>query len=133
LRVGWFGIATATFERHEGHTDDLRVFWRELPKDVLRGAGFGLSLSQFLASARVIREELVADATKGTACDLLAKATENQSAQAHDVGDSVRIPAFGEHGHGNDAADVRAECVSFANSVHYLAENLDVRIFSAAP
>ena len=55
---------------------------------------------------------------------MLAKELGTEGADAEDVGDVVRIPAFREHGNGNDAADIGAELAGFPDGVHDLAEEL---------
>src|SRR4051812_38156044 len=40
------------------------------------------------------------------------------------MGDRVRIPALGQHGHRDDAPDRLAELTLFADSVHHFAEQI---------
>ena len=49
-----------------------------------------------------------------------------EGADAQDVGDGVGIPALGEHGDGDNAADGFAELALLADGVHDLAEEVGV-------
>ena len=49
--------------------------------------------------------QVVGLAAQGAADDLLAEKLRAEGAHAEDVGDGVGVPAFGEHGDGDDAAD----------------------------
>ena len=40
------------------------------------------------------------------------------------MGDGVGVPTFGEHGHGDDAADGVAQAASLAHGVHYLTQQV---------
>ena len=52
---------------------------------------------------------LVGAAAQAAADDLLAEQLGAERADAEDVGDGVGVPALGEHGDGDDAADRLAE------------------------
>jgi hypothetical protein len=74
--------------------------------------------------------DVVGLAAKRAADDLLAEELRTECADAEDVGDGVRVPPFGEHRDGDDAADRFAEAVLFADGVHDFAEEVlvgDVR------
>ncbi len=58
--------------------------------------------------------------------NLFAQKLRAEFADAADVRDRVRIPAFSEHGNGDDTADVRAERVAFADGVDDFAENFGI-------
>ena len=66
--------------------------------------------------------EIVGLAAEGASDDLLAQELGAKGADAEDVSDGVRIPAFREHGNGNAAADGAAELPWFADGVHNLAK-----------
>ena len=56
-----------------------------------------------------------------------------EGAEADDVGDRIGVPAFGEHGDGNDAADVGAERVGLADGVDDFAQQVGiVELFGCA-
>ena len=68
----------------------------------------------------------VAAPAQPAADDLLAEQLAAEGADAEDVGDGVGVPAFGEHRHGDDAADVLAELALLADGVHRLAQQVGV-------
>ncbi len=70
--------------------------------------------------------EFVGLAAQAAADDLLAKELGAEGADTEYVGDGVRIPALGEHGDGDDAADLAAELAGLADGVHYLAEEIGI-------
>ena len=69
---------------------------------------------------------LVGAAAQAAADDLLAQQLGAERADAEDVGDGVGVPALGEHGDGDDAADRLAELARLADGVHHLAHDLAV-------
>jgi hypothetical protein len=70
-------------------------------------------------------DEVVA-AAQGAAGDLLAQQLRAEGAQPHDVGDGVGVPAFGQHGHGDDAADVGAQGIRLADGVDDFAQQVGI-------
>ena len=62
--------------------------------------------------------------------DLLAKKLGAERANAEDVRNGVGIPALGEHGNGDDAANGFAELAFLANGVHHLAEKIGIGDFA---
>ena len=69
--------------------------------------------------------------------DLLAQQLGAEGAHAEDVGDGVGVPALGQHGDRDDAADRLAEAALAADRVHHFAQEVFVgeRLFRrrAAP
>ena len=63
-------------------------------------------------------------AAERAADDLLAEELRAERPDAEDVGDGPRVPAFREHGDGDDAADRPAEGVRLADRVHDLAQQV---------
>ncbi len=43
--------------------------------------------------------------------------------------DGVGVPAFGEHGHGNNATDLLAEFAGLADGVHHFAQEIFIGKF----
>ena len=68
--------------------------------------------------------EVVGLAAKRASDDLFAEELGAKSADAEDVGDGVRIPAFRQHGHRDDTADGAAELAVLAHGVHDLTQQL---------
>jgi hypothetical protein len=56
--------------------------------------------------------------------NLLAKQLRAESTHAQNVCDGVGVPAFGEHGYGDDAPNVFAEPARFADRVHDLTHEV---------
>ena len=63
---------------------------------------------------------------QAAADDLLAEQLAAERADAEDVGDGVGVPALGEHGDRDHAADVLAELALLADGVHRLAQQVGV-------
>ena len=63
---------------------------------------------------------------QAAADDLLAQELAAERADTEDVGDGVGVPALGEHGDRDDAADVLAELALLADGVHRLAQQVGV-------
>ena len=63
-------------------------------------------------------------AAKRASDDLFAEELGAKSADAENMGDGVRIPAFRQHGHGDDTADGAAELAVLAHGVHDLTQQL---------
>ena len=68
--------------------------------------------------------QVVGLAAQRAADDLLAEQLGAEGAHAQDVGDGVGVPAFGEHGDRDDAADRVAEPAVLADGVHDLAQQV---------
>ena len=68
--------------------------------------------------------QIVGLAAQRTANDLLAQKLRAEGANAQNVGDGVGIPALGEHGDRDDAADRFAEAAVLADGVHDFAEQV---------
>ncbi len=66
--------------------------------------------------------QVVGLAAERASDDLFAQELGAEGANAEDVRDGVRIPAFREHGDGDDAADGAAELAVLADGVHDLAQ-----------
>ena len=66
--------------------------------------------------------EIVGLAAQAAPDHLLAQKLGAEGADAQDVGDGVGVPAFGQHGHRDDAADLLAEAAGTADGVHHLAQ-----------
>ena len=66
--------------------------------------------------------EFVGLAAQRPADDLLAQELRAEGADAEHVGDSVGIPAFGEHGYRYHAADTATKLASLADRVHDFAQ-----------
>ena len=66
--------------------------------------------------------QVVGLAAEGAADDLLAQQLRAEGADAENVGDRVGIPALGEHGNRDDAADGAAELAGLADGVHDFAQ-----------
>ena len=77
----------------------------------------------------VVALKIVALAAQRPAGNLFAEQLRAEFADAADVRDGVGVPAFGEHRDGDDAADVRAKGVAFADGVDHFAQ--DGRILDA--
>ena len=90
----WLGVEV------EGNAEDIGVFDIEL----------------------VVFVKVVRLAAEGATDDLFTEELSAEGADAEDMGNGVGVPAFGEHGDGDDAADGFAECAGFADGVHDFAE-----------
>ena len=66
--------------------------------------------------------EVVGLAAQAAPDHLLAQKLGAEGADAEDVGDGVRVPPFGQHGHRDHAADLLAEPARTADGVHHLAQ-----------
>ena len=84
-------------------------------------------MSAYSTSNRPFVVELVGLAAQRAADDLLAQKLRAESANAEDMGDSVGVPAFGQHGHRHDAANLLAETPWLADGVHDLAQKVLIR------
>ena len=71
----------------------------------------------------------VALAAQRAAHHLLAQQLRTECSHAQHVGHRVGIPAFGEHGHADDAADALAQPARLAHGVHHLAQQVGVSQF----
>ena len=105
LRAGlrrWRRLATLAGLQRDGqrHTETFTYSGRNSP-----------SLVQF-----------VGHAPQPAADHLLAQQLAGEGAQAHDVGDVLRVPAFGQHGHRNHVLQVLAGLAALADGVHHLAQ-----------
>jgi hypothetical protein len=49
-----------------------------------------------------------------------------EGAQPHDVGDGIGVPAFGQHRHGNHAANVGTECIGLAYCVDDFTQQIPI-------
>ena len=61
---------------------------------------------------------------KRAADHLLTQELGAEGPDAEDVGDGVRVPALGQHGDGDDAADASSQAVLLADGVHDFAKEL---------
>ena len=77
--------------------------------------------------------QLIGLAAQAAADHLLAQELGAEGADAEDVGDGVGVPAFGQHRHRDDAADLLAEPARAADGVHHLAQQLAVADLRPAP
>ena len=64
---------------------------------------------------RAVFVQFIGLAAKRATDDLFAEKLSAKSANAEDVSDGIRIPAFREHGNGDDAADRAAELARLAH------------------
>ena len=68
--------------------------------------------------------QVVGLAAQRAAHHLFAQQLGAEGAHAQNVGDGVGVPAFGEHGNGNHAADGLAEALRLADGVHHFAQQV---------
>ena len=73
---------------------------------------------------RIVLVEFVRLAAQRPPDDLLAEKLCAKGADAENVRNRIRVPAFGEHGDRHDAADLLAESAFLADGVHDLAEKV---------
>ena len=73
---------------------------------------------------RSLGSEGVAHPAESATDDLLAEKLGAKRADAKDVGNGVRVPPFGEHGDGDDAADALAELARLTDGVEDFAEKI---------
>ncbi len=102
-RLGFLGCAAA-WDEGKRHAVDLGVF--------------GIEMAVVVGG--------VAHAPQGAADHLLAQQLRAKGAHAENVRHGVGVPAFGEHGDADDAADVFAELAGLADGVHHFAEQIFV-------
>ena len=117
--LGGWRNSFAAFEQLERDADDVRVFRREFPGEDAAFVGRGFAVL-------VVALEVITLPAQRASGNLFAKELRAEFTDAADVRDRVRIPAFGEHGNGDDAADVRAERVAFADGVDDFAQDLGI-------
>ena len=67
---------------------------------------------------------VVSDAAQAAADHLLAQELGREGTQTHDVGDVLGVPAFRQHGDGDDVLQVLARTAALADIVDDLAEQL---------
>ena len=101
--------------RIDRHRNTLR---REVERDAEDVRVFGREPS--------VLAKLVGGAAKRAAHNLLADKLRAEGAESEDVRHVVRVPPFGQHRDGHDAADVSAEPALLADGVHHFAQ--DVRV-----
>ena len=77
-----------------------------------------------------LRVEVVGLAAQAAADHLLAQKLGAEGANAEDVGHGIGVPAFGQHRHRDDAADLLAEPAGAADGVHHLAQQLALARFA---
>ena len=78
--------------------------------------------------------QLVGLAAQGAAHHLLAQELGAEGAHAQNVGDGVGVPALGEHGDRDHAADGTAQGAFLADGVHHFAQQVLVRdLLGAGP
>jgi hypothetical protein len=85
------GVWSATFTTARAH--DVGIFHIEHP----------------VARRQRVVDRLVGIAPQAPAHDLLAQQLGAEGADAEDVGDGVGVPAFGQHGDGDDTTHLAAE------------------------
>jgi hypothetical protein len=88
--------------------------WHAVDLGVLGGEAAGVGVDGVTTSAQPAPDYL------------LAQQLAAERADPEDVGDGVCIPALGEHGDRDDAADVLAELAPLADGVHRLAQQVGV-------
>ena len=76
---------------------------------------------QDLKQLRARLAEAEARAAQAAADHLLAQQLSAKGAHTQHMGDGIGVPAFGEHGHRDDAADGLAEAPFLADGVHDFA------------
>ena len=72
----------------------------------------------------IVVVQVIRLAAERAADDLFTEELGAEGADADDVGDGVGVPAFGEHGDRDDAADLFAELAFLADGVHDFAEEV---------
>ena len=87
-------------------------------------------MSAYSTSNRSFVVQLIGIAAQSTPDDLFAEKLGAESPDAENVGDRVGIPTFGQHGYGNDTADLFPKPILLADRVHHLAEKFGVGKFS---
>ena len=110
----------AAFERIERNADDMRVFRRKFPGVDFPAIARGKAVF-------VVAVQIVIHAAQRPPRDLFAEQLRAERPQPHDMRDRVRVPAFGQHGHRDDAAHVSAQFAGRADRVDDFAEHVAVR------
>ena len=103
--VAWLGDLPVAGDERERHAVHLGVL--------------GLEPASVWVDGVVAPPQAAAD-------DLLAQQLAAERADTEDVGDGVGVPALGEHGDRDHAADVLAELALLADGVHRLAQQVGV-------
>ena len=80
--------------------------------------------SAYSALKRPRSFQFVGLAAQRTADHLLAEKLRTECPEAQHVGDRVRVPALGEHGDGDHAADAAAQTARLADGVHRFAQQI---------
>ena len=75
---------------------------------------------------QVVVVQIVRLAAKGATDDLFAQQLGAEGAHPEYVRNRVGVPALGEHRDRDDAADLSAQAVFFADRVHHLAQQIGV-------